>query len=250
MGGPGRKPDIARAAFDAVAAAREASTLAELDAVFGRSLQALGFDTFVGLNVLDPGGNLNFGVLFGQTHAAWEQRYMEKGYARSDAVLKALITDIEPVYWSDVTGRRPLETDEQRVFDEAAEHGLTEGFATPIRLVDGSLSAVLLIGSDVDARDPDTRTAAHFLSLHYGTLAQKIRRAQALRLAPPLSLSPRQLECLKWVRHGKSSSDIGDLLGLSGRTVDHYLADACARLGVRTRHQAVIEAALRGLFEL
>jgi DNA-binding CsgD family transcriptional regulator len=60
-------------------------------------------------------------------------------------------------------------------------------------------------------------------------------------------LTKRQIECLSWVREGKSSTDIGTILGLSPRTVDAYIADACARLGVRTRMQAVIVATDKGL---
>jgi DNA-binding CsgD family transcriptional regulator len=60
-------------------------------------------------------------------------------------------------------------------------------------------------------------------------------------------LTARQVECLAWVRAGKSSTDIGTILGLSPRTVDAYIADACARLGVRTRMQAVIVATDKGL---
>ena len=54
------------------------------------------------------------------------------------------------------------------------------------------------------------------------------------------NLSPRQLQCLTWVQAGKSSSDIGVILGLSPRTVDDHIAAACERMGVRTRLQAVI----------
>lgn len=59
--------------------------------------------------------------------------------------------------------------------------------------------------------------------------------------------SKRQLECLHWAMKGKSSADIGTILGLSARTVDDHLAAACAKLGVRTRTQAVAEAIRRGL---
>jgi DNA-binding CsgD family transcriptional regulator len=62
-------------------------------------------------------------------------------------------------------------------------------------------------------------------------------------------LTNRQLECLAWVRAGKSSSDIGLILDLSRKTVDEHIAAACARLGVRTRTQAVAEAIARGLLE-
>ena len=62
-----------------------------------------------------------------------------------------------------------------------------------------------------------------------------------------VTLTPRQIQCLRWVMEGKSSTDIGTILGLSPRTVDAYIADACARLGVRTRMQAVIVATDKGL---
>ena len=60
-------------------------------------------------------------------------------------------------------------------------------------------------------------------------------------------LTARQLECLQWVREGKSSFDIGAILGVSPRTVDEHLAGACQKLGVRTRVQAVAEVLRRGL---
>lgn len=246
----GRDPDIARSAFDTVAAAQKAGTIAELNDVMGASMEELGFDVFVGINVFDAGGVMNYAVTFGRTHEAWERRYVEQGYFRRDPLWREAVASSEPLFWSDVTGRGRLEPDEAVMFAEAAEHGLTDGFITPIKGLDGSLWAVLLAGSDAEAADPDTRAAAHLLSLYYGSLAQRIRRAEQQRLAEPVQLSPRQVECLKWVRQGKSSNDIGDLLGLSGRTVDHYLADACRRLGVRTRHQAVIDAALRGVLQL
>jgi DNA-binding CsgD family transcriptional regulator len=59
-------------------------------------------------------------------------------------------------------------------------------------------------------------------------------------------LSKRQVECLFWAREGKSSTDIGAILGISPRTVDDHLAAACSKLGVRTRTQAVAEAIALG----
>ena len=55
-------------------------------------------------------------------------------------------------------------------------------------------------------------------------------------------LTERQLECLSWTQEGKSASDIGMILGISGRTVEGHLAKVCQQLGVRTRIQAVIKA--------
>lgn len=63
-------------------------------------------------------------------------------------------------------------------------------------------------------------------------------------------LSAREHECLVWTSRGKSSSDIGAILGLSPRTVDSYLEKACAKLRVRTRVEAVAAAVRSGLIDV
>jgi DNA-binding CsgD family transcriptional regulator len=61
-------------------------------------------------------------------------------------------------------------------------------------------------------------------------------------------LTARQKQCLFWARQGKSSKDIGKILGISQDVVDQHIARACERLGVRTRIQAVIAAIREGYF--
>ena len=61
------------------------------------------------------------------------------------------------------------------------------------------------------------------------------------------TLTARQLECLRWVQEGKTAWEIGQILGISARTVEGYLAKAYATLGVRTRVQAVLRARQLGL---
>lgn len=60
-------------------------------------------------------------------------------------------------------------------------------------------------------------------------------------------LSPRQLECLRLAAAGQTSSEIAVTLGLSSRTIDQYVSEACERLKVRNRVQAVAKAAELGL---
>lgn len=63
------------------------------------------------------------------------------------------------------------------------------------------------------------------------------------------SLTGRQLECLYWVFQGKSASDIGGILGISGRVVEEHLQKACSYFGVRSRHQAAWRAHDIGLLK-
>ncbi len=75
-------------------------------------------------------------------------------------------------------------------------------------------------------------------------------QSNTMLLAKPAErhlLNDRQIECLSWAQEGKSAGDIGQILGISGRTVDYHIAKACAALGVRTRMQAVVRARDLGL---
>lgn len=71
----------------------------------------------------------------------------------------------------------------------------------------------------------------------------------AVPTPPGPQLSPREYECLVWTSRGKSSSDIGAILQLSPRTVDSYMEKVCAKLGVRSRIEAVAAAVRLGLID-
>lgn len=64
--------------------------------------------------------------------------------------------------------------------------------------------------------------------------AERLRRA---------SLTPRETEVLSWLAKGKTNRDIGEILGMSPRTVNKHLEHVFEKLGVETRSAA---AALAG----
>ncbi|WP_137131719.1 response regulator transcription factor [Rhizobium sp. FY34] len=57
----------------------------------------------------------------------------------------------------------------------------------------------------------------------------------------PLTL--RESEVLMWIAKGKSNKDIGDILGLSSRTVNKHLEQIYVKLGVENRASAAVRAA-------
>lgn len=57
-------------------------------------------------------------------------------------------------------------------------------------------------------------------------------------LREKFSLTPREAEVLVWVSKGKSNRDIGEILGLSPRTVNKHLEQIYAKLGVENRTAA------------
>jgi DNA-binding CsgD family transcriptional regulator len=73
------------------------------------------------------------------------------------------------------------------------------------------------------------------------------REEAAAPVSATRQITDRQLECLAWVQEGKSATDIGGILGLSGRTVEKHIIKVCGHLGVKTRVQAVVRARELGL---
>lgn len=66
---------------------------------------------------------------------------------------------------------------------------------------------------------------------------QPAGQASASRLATA-SLTPRETEVLSWIAKGKTNRDVGEILGLSPRTVNKHLEHVFEKLGVETRAAA------------
>ena len=64
-----------------------------------------------------------------------------------------------------------------------------------------------------------------------------------------VSLNKREVETLTWAARGKTSAEIAKILGLSKRTVDFHLDNARTKLGVSTRVEAAIKAAIGHLIK-
>jgi len=81
--------------------------------------------------------------------------------------------------------------------------------------------------------------------------ARKQLLGPALNENTPISidLNDREIETLTWAARGRTSSEIAKGLGLVKRTVDFHLDNARAKLGARTRIEAVAKAASRQLIK-
>lgn len=73
--------------------------------------------------------------------------------------------------------------------------------------------------------------------------------ASSDRETPQHNLTKREVECLLWCSKGKTNWEIAQILGLSARTVEHYVASAARRLGTSNRTEAVARAVKLGAIE-
>jgi DNA-binding response OmpR family regulator len=72
-------------------------------------------------------------------------------------------------------------------------------------------------------------------------MATNDKPADAL-LRHHFGLTLRESEVLLWIAKGKSNRDIGDILGLSARTVNKHLEQIYVKLGVENRASAAVKA--------
>ncbi len=64
-----------------------------------------------------------------------------------------------------------------------------------------------------------------------------------------VALNEREVECLTWSGRGKTSPEIAVILGLSKRTVNFHIENACRKLNVATRTEAVAKASAGRLID-
>jgi len=57
-----------------------------------------------------------------------------------------------------------------------------------------------------------------------------------------VALNQRELECLTWSARGKTSPEIAQIVSISKRTVNFHIENACRKLNVSTRTEAVVKA--------
>ncbi|EGI78422.1 response regulator transcription factor [Hylemonella gracilis] len=68
--------------------------------------------------------------------------------------------------------------------------------------------------------------------------AEAVARDPSQRRLSGAALTPRETEVLSWLAKGKTNRDIGDILGMSPRTVNKHLEHIFEKLGVETRTAA------------
>ena len=182
--------------------------------------------------------------------AAFDRHFHEhplvRAHGRNPGAETRRISDLVP----------PAEFKRSVLFDEYYRPiGIDHAMAVPIH-VDQSLLVSFVFNRS--RRDFDDRERARLEAIrpHLGDfyrLGRSMDEARATQWAPPsgpaipagLHLTPREREVLHWLAGGKTDRDIGDILGISPRTVHKHLQRIYEKLGVETRTAAVVRAMSR-----
>ena len=183
------------------------------------------------------------GAISSRELSAFDRHFHEhplvRAHGRNPRAVTQRISDLVPAA---AFRRSPLYDDYYRPI------GIDHAMAVPIH-VDRSLLVSFVFNRS--GRDFDDRDLARMETIrpHLGDLYRLGRAmddARATQWAPGADhkapLTPREREVLEWLAGGKTDRDIGDILGISPRTVHKHLQRIYEKLGVETRTAAVVRA--------
>ena len=182
----------------------------------------------------------------GNYPSEWLERYMANHYVNDDPVyLRGLITK-DPVIWNDVLDEN-LSVRARRIMEEAAHFGLRNGVAFTIgRQVSG------MVGFGFAGPDPDIgftretlnilRTAAYHFHLVYTDFLNSGTHDGLHH-----GLTAREREVILWIAHGKTKSDIAQILQVSESCVKRHCESVAKKLETDTLAHAVAKAIGLGL---
>jgi LuxR family quorum sensing-dependent transcriptional regulator len=166
----------------------------------------------------------------------WLAEYQRNNYVRYDLVPTIARLTAQPFTWREaVLGRE--QASEQVAFNQwIARLGIVDGFAVPLHYPGGDIGLCVSL-ADHPIEDVNEKRSLHFASIYAHERCRALGGLTETTSVKSL-LTPREIECLRWVLKGKSDTDIGGILGISPNTVHFHVEKVKSKLGVKTRTQA------------
>ena len=166
----------------------------------------------------------------------------QDGRPLDDPIMEACERTLTGFFWSDVGALVPLSDKYKERVDAVERTGLADGFVVPTHLPGEHLGSCHF--ATATGRWLPRENSAAFQTI--ATFGFEAARRLAGQAEPPprptAALSDRQRECIILSAKGKSDTVIGQLLGLSHKTVNAYMEEAKRRYGVATRSQLIVRA--------
>jgi len=217
------------------------------EAVTNLFVEAVGRQGFTSaaLRVFSPTTDMGDRVPFRRWPQEWERVSAEYDIPRRSPVIAAVRKTLQPFSWGDLWTHEP--SNDNSVWDVARSWGWQDGFVIPVHGPGGYVACVSMGTRERETLDdPAARARLHMM----GTLLHQ--RRCALAAAVPRKdlrqiLTPRELECARWIACGKTNAETGMILGISALTVRFHVDNVRSKLGLYSRAQVAAHLALSGL---
>jgi LuxR family quorum-sensing system transcriptional regulator SolR len=186
-------------------------------------------------------------AIFNTYPDGWMERYRSQGYLEVDPTVRRAVLSNGPMIWCDETFASA-----RNLWDDARDYGLKVGWAHSSRDAGGAVGLLSLSRG----AEPLTKKELHARSARMFWLVQSAHAGMSKLLTPKLvpealvQLTPREIEVLRWTAEGKTAFEIGQILSISGRTVNFHVNNVCTKLRATNKVQAAIKAITLGLLDV
>lgn len=197
-----------------------------------------------------PGGGISNPHLSVTYSDAWVEHYKREGYVSIDPVIGTAVRSILPFDWRGLPREGVKKV--HRLFQDAQDAGVgRQGLTIPVRGPNNGTWAVFVATSQDNDRQWDARRyelirdlvhVAHFTHQRACDIHLDTKRSSDLN-----AITRREIEALQWSAEGKTTEDIGVLLGISTETAKAHLDSVRYKLEALNRTHAVAKAIRAGL---
>jgi LuxR family transcriptional regulator, quorum-sensing system regulator LasR len=180
-----------------------------------------------------------------------EQSRINPHEALQDPIVSHLKSRVEPIYWSRANYER---AGQSSLYERFRDQGLGSGIALAVRGLRGEMLSVGFSNAEqvtTGANAPLEQMGALLLSATamFNRIASDEEQRNRKRKEQLPKLTPREIECMRWARSGKTSWEIAKILGISQATSIFHMKNAIAKLDASNKTQAVIVAVELGLID-
>ncbi|MDE2077546.1 MAG: autoinducer binding domain-containing protein [Burkholderiales bacterium] len=183
--------------------------------------------------------------LFNNYPTVWQTRYQKANYLTIDPTVQHCSQSQKPLLWQD-----DVFASHNEFWQDAQAAGLRVGWAQSSLDVQGggcmltlSRSRENLSRQELDAKLTRMRW---LVNITHQCVKRAIVPSYKTTVASA-TLTPREIEVLKWTADGKTSNDISEILVISTDTVNFHVKNAVCKLAVPNKTAAVVRAYMLGL---
>ncbi|CAE7211281.1 lcfB [Symbiodinium sp. CCMP2456] len=175
---------------------------------------------------------------------SWIGHYLARGYGDIDPTFLAATGTTLPFDWLTLTARGDLSSGQRRLLNEAEDFGLGLGATVPIHGPDSGLSTLNVTARQAQPAFEGTyRQSRHDLVWIAAQVHEAfLRLSQDAPETQRVRLTDRERDCLLWTARGKTAWEVGQILSISEETVLFHLKNGTRKLGVFSKHHAVVKA--------
>ena len=175
----------------------------------------------------------------------WLDLYLARNFFNNDPMVLESQRRMTPFLWGEMAKARSFTVEGAAATEAAQAYGWSEVMGVPIH---GPASYQGLVS--IAALQPVTLSAIERGLLRAMALSVHDKAHASVGLGEPtpveVELTPREMDCMRWVAAGKTDAEIGLILGIATATAHFHVERVKKKFNTRSRSEAVAFLVLAG----